>query len=235
MKAMHIPEAARTLERDLRSIFGERLRSLVVYAPAAAGADRTPTLAVVDRLSAEDLRACAGLVAAWDDAGLDTPLLLGSEEFSRSLDAFPFEFGAILADHTVVAGADPFVGLRVDQAHLRQACELQARSHLLHLREGYLETRGRGDALADLVRRSAAPLAALLRNVARLEGLNAADAEAAAQGVERKLDLADGTLAGVVRLTPDGPLSSDRARRLFPGYLEATERLVAHVDRWSAA
>ena len=36
-------------------------------------------------------------------------------------------------------------------ADLRRACEVQARSHLLHLREGYLETRGRADALSDLI------------------------------------------------------------------------------------
>ena len=90
-------------------------------------------------------------MAAWHDAGLATPLLLAAHEFGRSLDAFPLEFGAILADHVVVAGSDPFDGLRVDAADLRRACEVQARSHLLHLREGYLETRGRGDALADLI------------------------------------------------------------------------------------
>ena len=45
-------------------------------------------------------------------------------------------------------------------ADLRRACEVQARSHLLHLREGYIETRGRSDALAVAhCRGSAAPLA----------------------------------------------------------------------------
>ena len=53
---------------------------------------------------------------------------------------------------------------------------MQARSHLLHLREGYLETRGRSDALADLIVRSAPPLAALLKSVARLEGQPIANA-----------------------------------------------------------
>ena len=80
------------------------------------------------------------------------------------------EFGAILADHAVVSGRDPFDGLRVDAADLRRACEVQVRSHLLHLREGYIETRGRGDAIAELVADSAAPLAGLVKSVARLLG-----------------------------------------------------------------
>ena len=66
-----------------------------------------------------------------------TPLLLAAHEFGRSLDAFPFEFGAILADHVVVSGSDPFDGPPRRPADLRRACEVQARSHLLHLREGF--------------------------------------------------------------------------------------------------
>jgi hypothetical protein len=231
---MQIPDAARTLERDLRAIFGERLRSLSVYRPIA-GDDRTPTLAIVEGLSAADLRACADRVAAWDDAGLDTPLFVAAREFERSLDAFPFEFGAILADHAVVAGPDPFAGLSVDPGHLRHACEIQARSHLLHLREGYVETRGRGDALADLLLRSAAPIAALLQSVARLQGHDATDAGTAARAIERDLGLTDHSLAAIAKLSGSRQLTVDDARRLFPPYLDAVERLTAYIDRWSAA
>ena len=230
---MEIPDAVQALDRDLRAIFGDRLRSLVVYA-AIGGDDRTSTLAVVDGLSADDLRACVGQVAAWDDAGLGTPLFVASHEFERSLDAFPFEFGAILADHAVVSGADPFTGLRVDPAHLRQACEVQARSHLLHLREGFLETRGRGDALAELLLRSAAPLVALLQSVARLDGMTAAG-EKAATLVEQRAGVPSGSLASIAQLTGRKDLSSDEARRLFPGHLDAVQRLAAYVDSWRTA
>src|SRR5262249_31693782 len=113
-----------TLERELRGIFGSRLQSLVVYGEQLrSGLRHTPhdrhghghapvqTMAVVETLTAEDLRACAGRVAAWHDAGLATPLVLAAHEFERSLDAFPLEFGAILADHTVVTGSNPFDGV----------------------------------------------------------------------------------------------------------------------------
>jgi hypothetical protein len=173
-------------------------------------------------------------MASWDDAGLETPLFVAAEEFERSLDAFPFEFGAILADHAVVAGADPFVGLRVDPAHLRHACEVQARSQLLHLREGYLETRGRGDAIADLLLRSSLPLAALLASVARLNG-GSHDADAAAAQVEGAIGVAAGSLSRIVALARRRDLPSDEARRLFPPYLDALQKLTAHIDRWSGA
>src|SRR4051812_12171659 len=130
---LHIPEAVQTLEHELRGIFGSRLQSLVVYGvsgPASRdtheshGAQHqaalTHTLAVVDALSADDLRGCAGRVATWHDAGLATPLILAAHEFDRSLDAFPFEFGAILTDHALVAGRNPFDGLTIDSADWRR-------------------------------------------------------------------------------------------------------------------
>ncbi len=162
---MRHAEALADLHRDLREVFDSRLRSLVVH--DLHGPDGTPvaTMALVEGLSANDLRACAVHVGRWHARGLATPLLLGHDEFARALDAFPFEFGSILANHEVLFGPDPFAGLQVDPADQRRACEVQARSHLLHLREAYIETRGRDDLVAQLVARSSAPLASLQKRL----------------------------------------------------------------------
>jgi hypothetical protein len=214
-----ISDAVLSLASDLRDVFGRRLQSLVAYGRADRSSDApAPTLALVESLSSDDLRACADRVGAWHEAGLATPLILGTVEFGRSLDAFPFEFGAILADHVVVHGADPFAGLRVEAGDLRRACEIQARSHLLHLRQGYIETRGRSDSLVELIVRSAAPLAALLRNLARLDGSSPAE----------------GVLARVAQLEQGRALSADEARRTLPEYVKALEHLTNTIDRWSA-
>jgi len=250
---MHIPDAVAALDRDLRGIFGSRLRSLVVYGLRAhAGADRghephgtahqqgqhgravTHTLAVVDTLSIDDLRACTARVAAWHDGGLATPLVLAAQEFGRSLDAFPFEFGAILADHRLVSGSDPFDGLKVDMADLRRACEVQARGHWLHLREGYLETGGRGDALAVLIVESAPAFAALVTSVAQFDTAVApGDAASAARHVERRLSLPS-TASEIVALAGVSEISSAEAERLFAPYLTTVERLVGHIDTWKS-
>ena len=231
---MAIPESVRTLERDLIHVFGRRLRSLVLLA-GRGPAGTTPTLVVVERIDTADLDACAALAGAWHDAGLATPIVWPTDEFTASLDAFPLEFSDMAAGHVVVSGADVFDGLRVDPADLRLACERQARSHLLHLRQGYLETRGRGDALAELVVRSAAPLAALVRNVARLQQTEDADPVAAATRVEHACGAQIGALGAVVRLAPGGTLQSDEARRIVGPYLEALTHLSRALDGWSAA
>ena len=248
MNAMtRVPEHVSTLERELRQIFGSRLQSLVVYGLRSSGSAgsnrhhdahartaRTATLAIVESLTGADLKKCAEHVADWHDAGLATPLILAAHEFDRSLDAFPLEFGAILADHIVVAGRNPFDGLAVDAADIRRACEVQTRSHLIHLREGYIETRGRADALALLIVRSAAPFAALLTSVARLQGLSTEDPAAAGRHAERALQLPPGVVTGVVTLAHVAEISSAEATRIFPAYLEAVERLAAYVDGWSS-
>jgi len=252
---MTIPDAVRALERDLRGIFGSRLQSLAIYGrrDAAGGGDHhghdraahahghhappTRTLAVVESMTRDDLRAAATRVEAWHDAGLATPLLLAAREFARSLDAFPLEFGAILADHVVVSGDNPFASLRVDAADVRRAVEVQARSHLLHLREGYLETRGRADALSMLILQSAPAFAALVSSIARLEGRTDGDPAASARHVERIVGDAaqqQGAVSRVVALAGAHDLASADAEQLLPPYLDAVERIVNYVDGWSA-
>jgi hypothetical protein len=216
---MGIPETVTVLRRDLDEIFGARMRSFVAYGLNADPApDEQPTLAVVDSLTVADLEACASRVERWQAMGLATPLVLQSGEFEQSLDAFPFEFGAILSDHVVLAGADPFAGLRIDPADLRRACELRARSHLLHLRENFIESAASDEGLAALVLRSAPALTALIENVRRV-----------VPGFTPAAPLAD-----VVRLNDRSHFTSDDAKRMFPGYLAAVEQLTRDVDRWSA-
>jgi len=213
---MPISDAVTAIDRDLREMFGDRLRSVVAYAVT----DRVPgtpqpMLVIVEALTPADLRDCAARVVRWQESGIATPLFLETAEFPRSLDVFPFEFGAIIADHVIVSGENPFGGLHINQEDLRRACEVQARSHLLHLREGYIETQGRSDALAALITRSSGPLSALLRSVARLKGTQ----------------FADGVLGQIANLHSQ-ELSSDTARRLFPEYLSAVEHLTNEIDRW---
>jgi hypothetical protein len=248
---MSSPDAVQSLARDLRGICGARLQSLVVYGRRAQephehggarhghahglAAPPIRTLAVIDGLAAGDLRACAALVTGWHDRGLATPLLVAANEFERSLDVFPLEFGAIIADHAVVDGASPFETISVDPSDVRRACEVQARSHLLHLREGYLETAGRADALSVLVVESAPAFAALVSSLARLERpADTVDAAAAARHAERTLGVAPGSIGAIVALVGQHEISSAQAEQLFPPYLVAVERLVAYVDGWSA-
>ncbi len=222
--------AAEALARDLDKIFGERLESLIVYGlhHRSPGADDAPvhTLALVDRVGFADLAACVPLASSWQRRGLAVPLLLGRDEFQRSLDAFPLEYGDIIARHVVIAGRSPFEAGAVAEADVRRACEHQAKSHLIHLREGFLESGGRPEAVARLIAASAHPFRVLLGNIARLEGIDGEDAVSAAVGIGVDDSVVREVLASETLSTIADPTA------LLSRYIAVVERLWAAVDSW---
>ena len=84
-----------------------------------------------------------------------------------------------------------------------------------------------------LIVQSAPPFAALLASLARLQGLATTDHAAAGRHAERELQVAPGVVTEIVALAHVKEISSADATRLFPGYLDAVERLVKYVDGWS--
>lgn len=232
--------AADRLRLDLVEIFRHRLAALVAYGPGLESTARTSrirplnTLALVDDVQVADLAACAERAGGWRRAGLATPLLLSRDEFVRSLDAFPFEYGDIIARHAALAGTDPFDGMVVRAEDLRRACEAQAKGHVIHLRGGYVDAGGQPGALVDLIAASAASFESLLGHVARLRGRPAATVDDLARAVSDIDGMSTAVAGAVVRLVADPTLSNDEARRLFPEYLASVERLVAYLDAWRA-
>ena len=226
--------AADALVRDLQSVFDARLRTGVVYGPHRDGATDAPltSLAIVDRLSVGDLDACAGLVPRWERGGVAIPLVLPEDEFRRSFDAFPLEYGEMIRTHERVFGTDPFEGAIPSIGDLRRACETQIKSHLIHLREGYIVAARRPDRVADLMKGSAPAFAALLRSVARLTGSAARGrAEATREGA-RAAGLSEDVVSGILALEHPTSVSPADPTRLFPGYLAAVEQLARAVDTW---
>jgi hypothetical protein len=215
---------------SLRGIFGDRLRSVVAYS-----LDRTESLsclALVGSLTVADLEACAARAHGWQREGVATPLILPEEEFLRSLDAFPLEYAEIIRTHEAIFGANPFDGARIERADLRRACETQIKSHLVHLREGFIEAGGTPRAIAELVTASAAAFGALLRHIAQLNGSTATDHATATRDGARAAQIADGVVTDILALEQPSAMKSTDAARLFPEYLAAVEQLARYVDQW---
>src|SRR2546427_13152532 len=101
-----VPDAVYTLKRELRDIFGARLRSLVAYGlhrneaagahdlGAHAGAHAyertlTQTMAVVDTIAHDHLLACAARGRSRREVGVATPLIVSATELRRTLAPFP--------------------------------------------------------------------------------------------------------------------------------------------------
>jgi hypothetical protein len=208
---------------DLQRVFGDRFGALV-----ASGTHTAVGFAAT--ITPGDLEALGPLVDAWRRDDLETPLLLTPHEFRRSLDAFPVEYQALLDHHDVIAGEPPFAQLVIDRASLRAACEVQAKSHLIHLRQGWIENVGHDGRLAALIVRSSPALRALLANVARLMvAAGEADALAGAGAAGLDLDL----IRNILALEEDAAHAAHLVRRL-PDYLAQSERLWAFVDSWTS-
>ncbi len=231
------------VHEDLLEIFARRFQSLVAYqshfgveagtadqAPAGAGDDHAHALVLVETLTYTDLVAVAARVGDWAKAGVGTPLFLTREEFDGSLDAFPLEFAAIAAHHVVVAGPDPFAEVHLDPADIRRACETQAKSHLLHLREAFLEGHGDAAAVARLIAASVPALRALLLNLARLDGLHARSREALARHASAMVGVPEELFTQLLGIQHPADLDRSDALRVYTAYLDAMERLARFVD-----
>jgi hypothetical protein len=231
--------ALEALVADLRTIFGSRLLSLVAYGLGAPGADGEPlrTLALTERIAFDDLARLAPLTSAWRRTGLAVPLLLSRHEFERTLDVFPVEYGSIIADHVVVTGAPPFADTRVDDADRRRGCEQQAKSHLIHLREAFLETQNDARRIAHLITSSAPAFHTLLVNLARLEGgdwrVVASDRAALAKTIEERFGVPAPLVLDVLSATSGIGTVADPSG-LLARYIDASERIWRFVDGWRA-
>ena len=228
--------AVDALARDLDQVFGARLRSLLVY-PGHQGDGSVHSMAVIDGLVFRDLAACLPFAEAWHHRGAGVPLLLTVEELQRSLDIFPLEYASILADYGVARGVDALKGVRIDAQDIRRACEAQAKGHLIHLREAFLESHGETTRVSRLIAASAAPLRALLTNIARLpEGGSAApvptnDAGLAAMA-EQRMGVPGAVVHDVLATSAHDASAVIDPTHLLARYVDAAQKIWQYVDRW---
>jgi len=235
------------LAGDLRRIFGNRLHSVCAYGaadtlPAEGGNAENPedldseirSVALVDRLAFHDLTACLPLVRRWSQQGLAVPLILERDEFTRTLDVFPLEYGEIIATHIPIYGDDPFAGIAVAEVDIRRGCELQAKSHLIHLREGFLETGGDARAVARLIGASAEGFRRLLANIVALVAPGTTSGEDAdlAAAAEARIGVPSEVTREVLAGSATGLSTISDPTALLGRYIGAVERVWEFVDAW---
>jgi hypothetical protein len=224
-----------SLLRDLDRVFGVRLLSLGAY-HANDHNGRIHTLAIVDRVVFADLAKCVPLADDWLRRGIAVPLILGRDELRRTLDVFPLEYAAIAATLTPIRGRNPFDAMAPSPGDVRRALESQANSHLIHLREGFLESRGEAYAIGGLLASSVTPFRTLLAGIARLvepSGAHGFTDDRLASFAEQHI----GVPAAVVRevfatATGHQAMLADPSA-LLARYIDAAERVWTFLDAWA--
>lgn len=211
-----------SLADDLGRIFADRFVALVAY-------DARHSVLFAHSITLADLAAAARHADAWARRDLEVPLLITPDEFLRSLDAFPVEYGAILRRHAVIAGVPPFDGATVGDADIRRALEVLAKGHLLHLRAGVIATGGREAEGRALIAASIDPFRGLLLNAARLDGAEPdSDASLAAFAAAR-LGVSEAAIGSLLAVEDRDDFDPSA---IMPVYLDAAERVWKALDRF---
>ena len=225
--------ALERLARELHEVFGIRLRAVCAYSLDHGTDSDLRSIVFVDRLRFDDFSACVRLAREWSRRGLAAPLILDPHEFARTLDVFPLEYGEIIANHAVIYGEDPFLDVEVAVTDRRRACELQAKSLLIHLREGFLETYGDGRAVASLIGLSAEAFRRLLINIIALVAPGPANAAADLPTAAASHLGVEATVVRDVLLTSGAGLSTIvEPTALLGRYVAAVEQIWELVDAW---
>ena len=226
--------------KDVKGVFGEQLEGMLLYGSAVRGEflpgrSNLNILLLVSSYDSAVLKRYSALHRQWSKEQIVVPLFLTEEELRISAAVYPLEFLEIQEQHRVLGGRDPFIGFHVKADRLREAVVQGLMSHLLRLRQRYVEGGGSDDATTILLPLSITSTLPLLRGLQRLLGrpvLSQSDAVIKDVAEQLKLDLhglLDALLLKRGQISP-GP---QEVPRLFDRYLQAATALARAVEQLS--
>jgi hypothetical protein len=235
-----IQKRLQTYVKDVKGRFGEQLEGMLLYGSAVRGEflpgrSNLNILLLVSSYDSAVLKQYSALHRQWSKEQIVVPLFMTEEELHISAAVFPLEFLEIQEHHRVLGGRDPFIGFHVKTDRLREAVVQGLMSHLLRLRQRYVEGGGSDDATTILLPLSITSTLPLLRGVQRLLGrpvLSHSDAVIKDVAEQLKLDL-QGLLDAVLLKRGQISPGPHEVPRLFDRYLQAATRLTRAVEQLS--
>jgi hypothetical protein len=227
-----------TYVKEVKGAFEDQLEGMLLYGSAVRGEflPGRSNLNILLLISSSDsavLKQYSALHRRWSKEQIMAPLFLTEEELRLSATIFPLECLEIQEQHRVLDGRDPFIGFHVKTDRLKEAVVQGLTSHVLRLRQRYVEGGGGDEATAMLLPLSITSTIPLLRGVQRLFGrppLSHSDAVISDVAGLLKLDLQallDAWLLKRGQISP-GP---HEVPRLFDRYLQAATLLSRAVEQ----
>lgn len=222
----------------LEQTFKSGLLSVVLYGSAARG-DYVPAssdinvMVVLKEFDIPQLQRIVGPVQwARSEVRLE-PFILTLEELRRSADVFPLKYMEIKRGYEVLAGEDLMSLIFVHSEHLRLACEREAKSMVLRLRQMYMLRAGLRPALREALIQHSNPFLRLAENALELTGKEVPEDR------EQMIELA----SQVVALEADvlfrlwtlrfatNPPDQSTLTQLYEGLIRNAVTLASYLDR----
>jgi hypothetical protein len=174
-RGAQLEEKLSELVRRLKSAFGDRLVSVVLYGSAAMGdwheqSSDLNVLCVLDRLSRPELAQSEAVFRWWRQQGNPPPLLMNEEELRASTDCFPMEFHDMQEHRRVLYGPDAIQNLHIDPSFYRAQVEHELRAKQIRLRQKAAEILSRPGQLLNLLTDSISTFCVLGRHALILSG-----------------------------------------------------------------
>ena len=222
--------------KEAKGVFGAQLEGLLLYGSAVRGEflpgrSNLNILLLVSSYDSAVLKQYSVLHRRWSKEQIVVPLFLTEEELHMLAAVFPLEFLEVQEQHRVLGGRDPFIGFHVKTDRLREAVVQGLASHVLRLRQRYVEGGGDDEATTILLPLSITSIVPLLRGVQRLLGrplLSHSDAVISDVAEQLKLDLQGLLDAWLLKRGQISP-GSHEVPRLFDRYLQAATLLARTV------
>ena len=234
---------AMTLENlvdQLKTAYGQTLRSVILYGSAVAGehiAKRSDynVLVVLDAVPLDRLAAVGAILRSWGEAGNPAPMMFTASEWKSSADVFPMEYADILERHRVLHGADVTEGITVSRSDLRLQLEQQALGKLLHLRRGAMAAGDDAKEQVALIEASLSAIMVVFRALVRLEGaVPSQDYSVLSEDVARRAGFdAQPFRRAVEHVRGAKKIEPGEAARVLAGYMAGMEALVVWLDRFT--
>lgn len=167
--------SARQFVQDWYGLFGDRLRSALLFGSVARG-EAVPevsdinVLLLVDQIDAAMLKRASSVTRKWIKESRQPPLVFEIEQWKRASDVFAIEISDMVDAHELLHGEDPLRHAAIDEQELRHQAESELRGKLLQLQTALLIAANTPADVGRILLNSIPSFTAYLRAVLRLVG-----------------------------------------------------------------
>ncbi len=224
--------------RDILDVFDRDLLSIILYGSGARNEyvykkSDINFLVVLTPQGISNLSNTFSIVKKWLPRNVAVPLFLTKDYISSSLDSFPIEFLNMKTSYKVVFGEDVLSELDIPHENLRLQCEAQVKGKLLHLRESFIKTQGRKDALQELLTLTVTTLTSIFRALLALRGVSVPKSKTEIMDATAEhFDLQKKIFEQVTKVSlREVKMSADGLISLTQQYITEIQKLASIVDQ----